>query len=257
MPPVALKNQASRLDSPKGAVLRTRARQLKERVTGRLPRRGRPPAFLPSPSSCDTISNSKFKRRKNRKEAWKICRGSKLKTSPYFETSIEGLFCMIDVSINHPDYYKNTKISYMREMAYPLEVIKIKLLQYDDARLEHLLKLYYFRSFKQYLYTWISTVYKCTIRTYKDSKTNNLPTKDEIYTTLWKNAKDIYKEHHDCYVKNFNYYNDLSQINHPDVEGSMVFCEEYFKWLSEKLSEKGSVDIEEVEEELVLLLQFN
>jgi hypothetical protein len=157
--------------------------------------------------------------------------------------------------IGYPDEYKNNRLSYMREMAYSLEVIRNKLLQYDDARLEHLLKLYYFRSFKQYLHTWISTVYKCTIRTYKDNTTNKWPTQDELYKTLWEDEKDAYKEHHDGYIETFASYKKLPKIEKSDVEGSLLFCEEYFKWLAKILSEKGNVTIKEVEEKLLSLLQ--
>jgi hypothetical protein len=150
-----------------------------------------------------------------------------------------------------PDDFFNNR---MREMAYPETVIIQKLLQYDDARLEHLLKLYYYKNLNsgQYIHSWISTVYKSTIRTYKNNKTNKLPTQDFLYKNLWINAEDCYKEHHDGFL------DSLISEGYPkiqsDIKGSAEFCALYFQWLSQELSEKGKVSFDEVKNKLQSLL---
>jgi hypothetical protein len=153
----------------------------------------------------------------------------------------------------HPDDYFYESF-HLQEMAYPPDKIIEKLLQYAEARLEHLLKLYYFRKFDRYVQGWMSTVYKCTIQTYKDNRTNKWPTYDLIYENLWKNEEDAYEAHHNGFIGTFSTLKDLPKIENPDVKGSAIFCESYFKWLSQELSTKGSVELDEVKEKLEELL---
>jgi hypothetical protein len=159
------------------------------------------------------------------------------------------------IKIGHPDEYMNEKI-HTREMAYPPNVIVLKLIQYSDPLLEHLLKLYYFRKSERYIHGWMGAVYKCLIRTYKNNRTNKWPTKRFLYENIWNNAKDAFQEHHNGYLGTFSTFKILPKIDKPDVEGSAAFCESYFKWLSQKLSEKGIVTLPEVEEELTILLRL-
>jgi hypothetical protein len=90
--------------------------------------------------------------------------------------------------------------------------------------------------------------------TYKNNRTNKWPAKKFLYENIWDKAKDGFQENHDGYLANFSTFKNLPKINKPDVEGSAAFCESYFKWLSQKLSEKGNVTLPEVEEKLTILL---
>jgi hypothetical protein len=145
-----------------------------------------------------------------------------------------------------------TNLSYLQEMAYPPSLIISKLLQYDDALLEHLLKLYYF---KNYIKGWTNTVYKCIIRTYKNNKTNKWPTKEFLYRNLWENEKDAFLEHHNGYLTTFSTFKNLPKVQ-SNIEGATTFCESYFKWLSKELSKKGNVTLPEVTQKIESLLNI-
>jgi hypothetical protein len=155
-----------------------------------------------------------------------------------------------------PDEFPDNSII-MGETAYSKTVIIQKLLQYDGARLEHLLKLYYYKNLNsgQYIPSWINTVYKSTIRTYKNNKTNKLPTQKFLYENLWVNAEDCYEGHHNGFLES------LISLGYPkvqsNVEGSAKFCASYFQWLARELSRKGEVSLDEVENKLKYLLDNN
>jgi hypothetical protein len=148
-----------------------------------------------------------------------------------------------------------SSIDIFREMAYPKDKIINKLMQFDDLRLEHLLKLYYYKNLdnKDYVHTWINSVYKGSIRTYKDDSTNKWPEQSFLYENLWLNTEDAYKEHHNGFLETF-LHKGFPEIENPDIQGSANFCASYFRWLSQKWSEKGEVTLPEVEEKILSLL---
>jgi hypothetical protein len=85
-------------------------------------------------------------------------------------------------------------------------------------------------------------------------KNKKWPTQKFIFDNLWTNAKDAYKEHHDGYLETFVHVGLPKVVS--DISGSAAFCEAYFKWLSQKLSEKGEVSLPEVEKELKFMLNI-
>ncbi|GHV80044.1 hypothetical protein AGMMS49944_18350 [Spirochaetia bacterium] len=153
----------------------------------------------------------------------------------------------------HPDDYLYESF-HLQEMAYPPSKIIDKLLQWAEPRLEHLLKLYYFRKFDRYAQGWMSSVFKCTIQTYKDNRTNKWPTQEFLFENLWTNEEDAFEAHHKGFLGTFASYKDLPKIENPDVNGSAAFCKSYFEWLSQELSAKGSVTLDEVKQKLEELL---
>jgi hypothetical protein len=154
----------------------------------------------------------------------------------------------------HPDDYIYEKFHF-QEMADSLSKIAQRLFQYEAVRLEHLLKVYYFRDFQMYLNGWITSIYKCNIQIPKNVNTNKYPTYKFIYKNLWENEIDAFEDHHEGYISTFASYKYLPKIENPDLEGVFLFCEEYFKWLSLQLSQEGKITLEEVKEKLNSLLE--
>ena len=130
---------------------------------------------------------------------------------------------------------------------YNYEATAEKLMKHNNTRLQYLLKLYSQRRSEQ----GIHYIYKSACRTYK--YWNDFPpSQDYLYKILWTDIRDFFWPFHADFVSVFRKYFDSHLEN---SNNASKFCDDYFKWLSQKLSEKGKVSFEEVEGELKRLLQ--
>ena len=159
--------------------------------------------------------------------------------------------------ITHPDDFDNAFP--MTEMAYSKKEIFQILFQLNDARITHLLKLFYFPTFTDYTAGWIITVYKTTSRIYRDKATNKLPTEEFIYNTIWGGQDDVFSAHLKGIVKDFNDkldpdYKYLPVIFNKNEAKVRKYMTEYFKWLSKQLSKNGKVTLSEVSSVITQLL---
>jgi hypothetical protein len=144
--------------------------------------------------------------------------------------------------------------NYYDKLSYSsLEAIAGRLMKYNNTRLQYLLKLYY----KQQSYSEqdrsIYFIHKSAAMSYKYF--NACPTQKFFYDTLWTDIKYFFSAFHADFVAAC-----LSPVYHhfkrriENFNAAFNFCDAYFKWLSQKLSEKGKVSFNEVEEELKRLL---
>jgi hypothetical protein len=138
------------------------------------------------------------------------------------------------------NYYDKLYYSY----SYSMETVKEKMMEYNNTRLQYLLTLYYFRHNTQgHMYF----VYKSAYRACKGYQTF-------LYRFLWTDIKDFFWIFHLDFVATFKPKRWFTR-NYENFEGASKFCDSYFKWLSQKLSEKGKVSFEEVQGELEKLLK--
>jgi len=148
----------------------------------------------------------------------------------------------------------------LREMAEPLKKIQRKLSFGEDTRDAHLFKLYFFREFTDYINGWARTVHKLAIRVNKDVKTNRFPRENELYHALFEREEDSFRDHIPAFVSMFNdkrdpEYASLPVIKSYDKNEVFLFFKNYYAWLSIEFSKKGSVTLDEVENELVKLFK--
>jgi hypothetical protein len=145
--------------------------------------------------------------------------------------------------------------NYYDKLSYSsLETIAEQLMKYNNTRLQYLLKLYY----KQQSYPEqdrsIYFIYKSAAMPYKYF--NTCPTQIFFYDTLWADIKSFFITFHADFVSAC-----LSSVYHhfkrrlENFGSAFNFCDAYFNWLSQKLSEKGKVSLKEIEEELITLLK--
>jgi hypothetical protein len=83
------------------------------------------------------------------------------------------------------------------------------------------------------------------------------PSEDFLYKTLWTDIEDFFRLFHADFIKTC-YCSWFFDRNPENLNNASKFCDDYFKWLSKNLSEKGKVSFEEVQQELERLLNpFN
>jgi hypothetical protein len=167
----------------------------------------------------------------------------------------------------HPDdwMYEDPNLP-LQEMAFPPEKVEANLTKYDGTLYPHLLKIFYFRDFKEYFNNWSNTVYKCAFRVSKLSSPprlkNKFPSWDMIYKWMWGDPwEDVFDNLHDGFIKDANYkanpeYQDLPYIHRGgDVQGAEGFVKDYYIWLARALSKQGKVSLTDVQDEIKLLLR--
>ena len=155
---------------------------------------------------------------------------------------------------------ENYDLTTLREMAVSLKEILRGLSNTRDIRDEHLLKLYFFREFHDYLNGWADSVYSATVRVQKDVKTNKYPKVKDLYRELFGCQEDSFREHIPAFISGFNNkknpeYSKLPVIKTYDLDDIFYFCMEYYQWLSKVLSEKGEVKNEDVHDKIFSLYQ--
>ena len=145
------------------------------------------------------------------------------------------------------------------EMAYSKTKIWDFLTRPAEICFNHLLKLFYFPTFTDYVNGWVTTVANCCARTYKDKSTNKWPEKEFIYNALWRDREDAFRSHLRGIVADFNDKRDpefefLPVIFNKKESKAREYMGAYYDWLSEQLSKKGLVTRQEVFSEINKLL---
>jgi hypothetical protein len=133
------------------------------------------------------------------------------------------------------DYYDN-------HLPYTQGKLVEELMKFNNTRLRYLLKLYYQRNSEQGIYF----IYKSAC---KAGNNNYRPSETFLYKTLWVDIKDFFMEFHADFVSTC--YLDR---NPESIDNAYKFCDDYFKWLSKSLNEKGKASFEEVRGKLMNML---
>jgi hypothetical protein len=138
------------------------------------------------------------------------------------------------------NYYKNI------ESYYTQGKIAEELMKYNNTHLRYLLKLYYQRNSEQGIYF----IYKSA---YKAGNKNYWPTETFLYKTLWTDIRDFFTVFHADFVSTCYCYWFFDR-NGENINNASKFCDDYFKWLSKSLAEKGWVSFEKVRTKLKSML---
>jgi hypothetical protein len=167
---------------------------------------------------------------------------------------------------HHPDdwmYEDDTQP--LLEMSLPRTEVWKKLVQYDSTIEEHLLKLFYFREYKEYFQSWSNAVYKSAFRTYKikapKGKKDKLPDAQTIYDWMWSGSADDFDIIHSGWIKGVNNkslpdYQDLPYIHAGGNEKNAgEFIKAYHLWLAKELSAKERIYLPDVQDEIKLLFK--
>jgi hypothetical protein len=133
------------------------------------------------------------------------------------------------------DYYDN-------HFSYTQEKIAEELMKYNNTRLRYLLKLYYRRNSEQGIYFIYKSAYKAGNKNYR-------PPEVFLYKTLWTDIRDFFTVFHADFISTCYCYWFFDR-NSENINNASKFCDDYFKWLSKNLAEKGEVSFEEVREKL-------
>lgn len=135
-------------------------------------------------------------------------------------------------------------------MAVRWNEIKRSMIEHIPVMFEHLVKIYYYHDFGEYLQGWIASVRKGFETCPKIKGKNEYPTENQIFNFIWNERldKDISNLHQNA-VKDINeFYSDVPKIsvNNEDCDGFEKFFLSYLKLLSHFLSEKGSIGMQEI-----------
>lgn len=116
---------------------------------------------------------------------------------------------------------------------------------------EHLLKLYYYRNDEEDFIGWIKEVRAYMGRVSKIKK-SGYPSSSLIYKEIWLDDKDSFEDDHKAYVEDFML--EMPELGRIEYDPRATkFCDDYFIWLSKKLSSQGAVSLSEVLNEINLL----
>lgn len=133
------------------------------------------------------------------------------------------------------------------EMANSWKNIRNQLESHLYVMFEHLVKVYYYHDYEEYLQGWIVSIRKGFEHVKKLSNTNQYPTKEQLFQFIWNEWLDgdvdvIHKE----IVDDLNaYYNEVPLIEKIDYDGFHKFAIEYCRYLSSIVSEKGGISMKD------------
>ena len=134
------------------------------------------------------------------------------------------------------------------EMANSWKNIRNQLESHLYVMFEHLVKVYYYHDYEEYLQGWIASIRKGFEHVKKLSNTNLYPTEEQLFQFIWNEWLDgdvdvIHKE----IVDDLNaYYNEVPLIEKIDYDGFHKFAIEYCRYLSSIVSEKGGISMKDV-----------
>jgi hypothetical protein len=165
----------------------------------------------------------------------------------------------------HPDDWMKEDPENLQEMASSPEKAEKILTQYNGTTLEHLLKLFYFRTFSDYFHNWANAVYKSAYYVPKLNSPprlkNKLPPVEMIYEWMWSVWDGSFENYHNGFLKDVNDksnpdYQYLPYIHEGgDIQGAEGFAKDYHLWLARELSKKGRVSLTDVQNEIKLLFR--
>jgi 3',5'-cyclic AMP phosphodiesterase CpdA len=142
---------------------------------------------------------------------------------------------------------KDIEDYYDYHFPYTQEKIVEELMKYNNTRLQYLLKLYYQQNSNQGIYF----IYKSA---YKNGNNTHRLSESLLYKTLWTDVRDFFTVFHADFISTCYCYWFFDR-NTENINTASKFCDDYFKWLSKNLAEKGEVSFEEVREKLRSMLK--
>ena len=135
-------------------------------------------------------------------------------------------------------------------MADKWDLIRSQMQSHFYRMFEHLIKVYYYHNYSQYLRGWITSIRKGFEHISKLVNTHKYPTKEQILDEIWKvwldNDEDFDQLHIEIVDEINNSYDEIEPIEHIDLIGFNRFAKQYCELLAEKLSKKGSISTDEI-----------
>lgn len=137
---------------------------------------------------------------------------------------------------------------FLIEQAKSKSNIENQLYAIGDEIVYHLIKLFLFPDNKSKSH-WIKELYAFLPRISKMKSTNSYPSSSFIYTYLFGDNEDTFLEQAESYIDEALIKDDLeitkSNINMIKL---MQYIKNYCIWLSDKLSTKGFITLQEVKD---------
>ena len=115
---------------------------------------------------------------------------------------------------------------------------------------EHLIKIYYYHNYWQYVPGWITSVRKGFEHLSKLSNTNKYPSEEQLFQFIWNEWLDgEINNLQDSIVTDLNeYYDEVPPIENIDYDGVRDFCILYIRYLSKIISIKGNITCKEIQD---------
>lgn len=121
-------------------------------------------------------------------------------------------------------------------------------------RWEYLTKLFYYAYYSQYHKEWVKLGITGIEYVGVLNMTHKFPVKDRLYKCLWLDTYSAFEIFHNDLVEELNKsYLNLPSIE-PNLDGCRRFIKVFYDWVSEELSEKGFITVENSYKELMELL---
>ena len=144
------------------------------------------------------------------------------------------------------------KESAILSMAQPWNVIKERIRAHLPVMVEHLVKIYYYHDYAQYLHGWVLSVRKGFEIVPKDSRTNKYVSKEKFYDYIWNDEFTGDPDgFHKSVIEDLNSaYEDVPHIKPEDIrlEGFRDFMSSYLILLASSIEEQGTISVEKIME---------
>ena len=132
------------------------------------------------------------------------------------------------------------------EMAYSRAKAEILFQQYNEKRINHLILAYLYPDNTAFNH-WLNEVCAWTSESYRVKPRNKLLKAKTIYDLIWLQPKDGYSEKAVVMrIRNFHAVKDLPVVKSYDYSKLMQYLEEFFKWVSSELSQKETLDADNI-----------
>ena len=148
------------------------------------------------------------------------------------------------------------------EMSKPFGEIAENMSHSNKERLEHLLKLYYYRGQTKYEYDFVGWVisarkgFEKQIYVKKVHGRDTFPQSEKLYKSVWKPYLEKQaKIDHDKLIQKLNRtYKDYLPITKINYDDFIKFATEYHKWAFDIIEVNGQVEVFEAEDKIKELL---
>ena len=152
------------------------------------------------------------------------------------------------IIINMKTNVINGKVIAIYSMANSWKNIRNNLEDHLFVMFEHLVKVYYYHDYNEYIHGWITSIRKGFELVKKLSNTNRYPTKEQMFQFIWNEWLDGDVDRlQDTIVSDINdSYEDVPKIEKIDYDGFRDFAKTYCEFLSQIISEKGTISIPEI-----------
>lgn len=156
----------------------------------------------------------------------------------------------LSIEGNYSKLKDGMSLHLIKSMAVPWREIKEDLKGYIPVMFEHLVKLYYYHDFDEYLWNWCDSVKKGFEAVPKVKGKNKFPAEGQIYNFIWdERFSQDPDPYHKSYAQEINFkYKDVPKIpiENLDYKGFNEFLKAYLKLAAKLISENGSVNAADV-----------